>query len=821
MSRYNEGVPKPLSAVMRNAAHASGKGRLVGRSRTLWPVHATVHRGGIHRLPVVLVARLFFLLCLAVSSFFGPVARAATCPAAGAIPSAPPVTFLRSYRVSFNSPARLAVDADDQIYIADPVKGRIVVRDVDGRVAHEQRDLGFPNSVAVDGQGRIYVGDKTAGNVTVYARDWEPLFMLGQGDGEFMQPGDIAFDPATGNAYVTDTNAHRVNVYDPDGEWLRSFGEAGYRDGQFSSPGGLFVTADAVLVADQGNRRIQRFDLDGNFCAALGRRSLNHPYGIWVDGSGRILVADAFQGHVVVLDHDGNELGLISEFGHARGKLSTPLDLAMDTRGRLFVSSANGARVDIFGVSTYTDPERYVPATVQIAPGQLDRGQAGGTVTGLIEVPGYPLTQLVASSVTANDVPATAVPLLIGDNNHNGKPDVLVNFDGDALLATLPTAEQTTVTVRGSMGNMQFAADDVVAVVHTEADDDAGGDIPDADDDADGVANDQDACPGGDGQQPVDASGCSIAQYCPATGPVAGGTWRDHGRYVACVRQRVRLFVRARLITARQGRAQVAAARASGTRRGANVAASRAGPVGTVVGGALRQASSNPPPRAPAVVAKQTAGEVVQTGGVLQDILAYFGFQLERGPGDLVADDAVEQSTAIPTNNDKRHAALDQDSEKTEQAAREETQAAADDTAANDPVTADTSEPTEPEPPVPDRDRDGVSDYADMCPGSDAQDAVDTNGCSVAQLCPCDGRPTDRSWRSHRQYVACVTDNTQTFAAMGLLSERHRTDLVADAAASSCGAANRRAASDQRNRDGEHQLAMRRAGVSNNAGGAK
>ncbi len=335
-----------------------------------------------------LIACLPILSCLALLNPLSSLAQTANCPAVGEAPPAPQVTYLRSYRVSFHSPARLAVDADDRVYITDPLKGRIVVRDSEGRVVHEQKGLGFPNSVAVDGQGRIYVGDKASGAVTVHTPDWEPLFTLGQGHGEFAQPGDIAIDRATGHAYVTDTNAHRVKVYGSDGQWLRSFGEQGSGNGQFNHPSGVYVTADAVLVADQGNRRIQRFDPDGNFCAVLARRRVNYPQGIWVDGSERILVADAFQGNVRVLDQNGLELDHIGGFGDAKGDMRIPLDLAMDRFGRLFVSSANGARVDMFGVSAYTDPEVYVPATVDITPKQLDRAQTGITVTGLIEVPG-------------------------------------------------------------------------------------------------------------------------------------------------------------------------------------------------------------------------------------------------------------------------------------------------------------------------------------------------------------------------------------------------------------------------------------------------
>ncbi len=826
MSFYREGVPMTLLAVSRSATQAFDARRPLGRSRTSFPVYPIARCDDKHPFAAAVLACLFFLICIALLSLFSSIAWAAGCVAVGASPPAPQVSFLRSYRVSFNSPARLAVDADDQVYVADPVNGRVVVRGVDGRVVHQQKGLGFPNSVAVDGQGRIYVGDRNAGAVTVYTPGWQPLWGLGQGDGEFLLPGDIAIHAASGNVYVTDTDAHTVKVYDANGRPSRSFGGEGVGNGQLINPTGIFVAGDEVLVADHGNKRLQRFDLDGNYCASLHANSLTNPQGIWVDGAGRIYVADAFQGQVVVLDRGGVQIDVLGGFGQRPGQLRTPLDVVMDAAGRLFVSSATSGRVDLFGVAPYTDPERYAPATVRIAPGQLDRGQAGSTVTGLIEVPGYPLSQVAVGSVTANGVPAKAGLLLIGDNNRNGKPDVLVNFDGDALLATLPTTAQTTVTVRGSMGAMQFEAADVVAVVHTVTndDDDGSGDVADTDDDADGVANNQDACAGSTAHQPVDASGCSIAQYCPAAGPAVGGYWRNHSQFVACVQQQARLFVNAGLITATQGRAVVTAAKASDS-RGANVARSRVRGAGTVFGRAISRAPSGPPPSAPAAARSNASGEAMQTGGVLQSILAYLGYEFDEPTTDAVVDDAAEQSTASPSDTDEVNVSPDAGLEKTEQAAREIAKADEDAPAVNDEDAAESAPPEQSEPAVSDSDRDGVFDYADMCPGSDAQDAVDTTGCSVVQLCPCDGQPTDRPWQTHRQYVACVADSADAFATAGLVSERQRGGLIDDAVTSSCGAANNKMAAEQSNRDRQQHVAARRSARSkrdrDNDGGAK
>jgi NHL repeat len=82
----------------------------------------------------------------------------------------------------------------------------------------------------------------------------------------FRQVTDVAWDGA-GNAYISDGYINsRVAKVDKDGNWLKSWGEAGSGPGQFNVPHSIAVDASGhVYVADRGNRRIQVFDGDGNF----------------------------------------------------------------------------------------------------------------------------------------------------------------------------------------------------------------------------------------------------------------------------------------------------------------------------------------------------------------------------------------------------------------------------------------------------------------------------------------------------------------------------------------------------------------------------
>jgi len=89
----------------------------------------------------------------------------------------------------------------------------------------------------------------------------------------------------------------------------------------------------------------------------------------------------------------------------------------------------------------------------------------------------------------------------------------------------------------------------------------------------------------------------------------------------------------------------------------------------------------------------------------------------------------------------------------------------------------------------PDIDGDGVPNGGDLCAATPADALVDPgNGCSIAQLCPCEGpRGTNQPWKNHGKYVSCVAHATGTFLDLGLITEEEKDALVSAAAQSDCG----------------------------------
>ena len=81
-----------------------------------------------------------------------------------------------------------------------------------------------------------------------------------------------------------------------------------------------------------------------------------------------------------------------------------------------------------------------------------------------------------------------------------------------------------------------------------------------------------------------------------------------------------------------------------------------------------------------------------------------------------------------------------------------------------------------------DCDGDGVPDSFDLCPGTPPGAIVNAHGCSVEQLCPCNG-----PWHTHGEYTQSVKESARAFLNAGLITESQMRALVKHAANSSCG----------------------------------
>jgi DNA-binding beta-propeller fold protein YncE len=253
----------------------------------------------------------------------------------------------------------------ERIYVTETGGDRIV-RIFDGRgdqvgTMRPPVEMGpdhVPVYLAIDPlTEEVYVTDRPTGSVYVYDRDGLFLreFVPPTAEGGW-QPLAIAFD-AQGLVYVSDLSApfQRVLVLDRDGQVVRTLGQGL----GLSFPNGIAVDEGGyVYVTDSNNGRLLAFGPDGALVERVGRGSregsLGLPRGVAVDSRGRVFVADATgQGVFVYRAMFAGEggldyLGFFGGFGLQDGVFRYPNDVAVDQRGRVYVTDSANDRVQVW-----------------------------------------------------------------------------------------------------------------------------------------------------------------------------------------------------------------------------------------------------------------------------------------------------------------------------------------------------------------------------------------------------------------------------------------------------------------------------------------
>ncbi len=199
-----------------------------------------------------------------------------------------------------------------------------------------------------------YTATLTSGPTSCFITAWGSN---GTGNGQFQGLYGIAVN-SSGNVYVTDTSNYRIQEFSSTGTYITKWGGAGSGNGQFSGPSGIAVNSSGdVYVADTGTDRIQEFSSTGTYitqwgslgiCPSCSNGQFNQPYGIAVDSSGNVYVADTGNNRIQEFNSAGAYITQWGNLGSGNGQFNGPGGIAVDSSGNVYVSDHLNNRMQEF-----------------------------------------------------------------------------------------------------------------------------------------------------------------------------------------------------------------------------------------------------------------------------------------------------------------------------------------------------------------------------------------------------------------------------------------------------------------------------------------
>ncbi|HEY4899947.1 MAG TPA: 6-bladed beta-propeller [Terriglobales bacterium] len=276
------------------------------------------------------------------------------------------ITFLYGRPSVLSAPRHIATDSLRRLIVSDPDASAVHVLDPAGGdsfriVTGAGRRLQRPAGVAVDADNNFYIADSQRGMLAVFDQHGNFVRYIGnyKGENEYLSPLGIAIDQMTRRLYLVDSPRNLVFILDLTGKVLKRLGK--YHDGtgvgEFDDPTDIAVTRNHVYVLDNSGTRVQILDPDGNLQGSFNLRhgldqKRNRENGLGVDQQGNIYVSFSGASQIRIYSEEGRLLSSFGQGGSRVGEFVGPKGLWIDSANRLFVADSGNGRVQLFQLHT-------------------------------------------------------------------------------------------------------------------------------------------------------------------------------------------------------------------------------------------------------------------------------------------------------------------------------------------------------------------------------------------------------------------------------------------------------------------------------------
>ncbi|HIE28556.1 TPA: hypothetical protein EYP66_14845 [Candidatus Poribacteria bacterium] len=265
---------------------------------------------------------------------------------------------------SFREVADVVVDLQDRVYVFNRGEHPMMVFEQDGSFVAAWGEGLFtrPHGLTLGPDEILYCADDDGHCIRKCTLDGQLLMTIGtpgepaprQSGKPFNRPTKVAFDPKTGDLYISDGYGNaKVHKFSADGKHLFSWGDYGTDSGQFNLVHSICTDSEGrVYIADRENHRVQIFDDQGDYLDQWN--NLHRPCGLHIEDDlvyiGQLpthLAVNADYPNlgacVSIHDMTSHRLAKLGDvrLGEKPGQFTAPHGLAVDSHGDIYVGEVS------------------------------------------------------------------------------------------------------------------------------------------------------------------------------------------------------------------------------------------------------------------------------------------------------------------------------------------------------------------------------------------------------------------------------------------------------------------------------------------------
>ena len=210
--------------------------------------------------------------------------------------------------------------------------------------------------IAVDNKGYLYVADRDLHCIQKLTMNGQFVSQFGSegtAEGQFKGPYGVVLSQSE-LLFVCDTAIHRIQVFKNE-LFSYTFGQYGKEPGCFNYPHDLTLNSneDQLFITDRDNHRVQVFNPSGQFLRIFVNFidipfKLQNPIGIYYTPDKHLLISFRLKHCMLVFEEDGRFVSATEGTYKGKERFTTPCGVIMMNNGQIVIASYTAHKLVVF-----------------------------------------------------------------------------------------------------------------------------------------------------------------------------------------------------------------------------------------------------------------------------------------------------------------------------------------------------------------------------------------------------------------------------------------------------------------------------------------